>query len=154
MNWNTLIDAPLGRLDELLVRDFGAPQGDFAAKAERVAEQLPDELGAALVELRRRLTLLRAETEPDFEHLADFAFRCGELHAGLTAYIQVQMELENVVVGSDRINPTPLAASEVEPLARLVEVRDRLFRKVADFTLKVLLIGLGLMILALVFGLI
>ena len=64
------------------------------------------------------------------------------------------MELENVVMGPDSVTATPLESSEIEPLARLIEVRDRVFRKVADFTLKALLVGLALLMAGLVFGLI
>jgi hypothetical protein len=37
-------------------------------------------------------------------------------------------------------------------LSRFLAARDRLFRKVADFTLKFLLIGLGLLVLGLLIG--
>lgn len=154
MNSNTLIDASLAKLDELLVRNFGARGTDFAGKAETAAAGLPEDLAELLMELRQRLGPLQSVTEPDPQRLVEFAFRCGEVHARLMAYFQVRMELENVVVGPVSIGAAPLQPSEVEPLARFVELRDRLFRKVADFTLKALLIGLGLLTLGLVLGLI
>lgn len=154
MNTNLLIDLGLAKLDELLVREFGASGSDFAGKVKAAAQVLPEELAAALRDLGQEGDRMRAEPGQSPERLAEFTFRCGELHAQLLAFGQVRMELENVVMGPDRVIATPLQASEVEPLARLIEVRDRVFRRVADFTLKALLVGLALLTLGLVFGLI
>ena len=152
MNSNLLIDKSLAKLEELIAREFGASGPDFAGRAKTAAAQLPDELAAALRELSGQAEPLRSESDP--ERLADFVFRCGDLYARLSAYEQVRMELENVVMGPDSVTATPLESSEIEPLARLIEVRDRVFRKVADFTLKALLVGLALLMAGLVFGLI
>jgi hypothetical protein len=154
MNKNSLIEASLFPLRELLAREFGASAPDFASQVKAAVPRLPDDLAQILAKLENTETILRKEAEPLPEGLADFGFRCGQVYEKLMAHRQMQMELENVVVGPDSVSAAPLQASQIEPLARFVEVRDRVFRKVADFTLKALLIGLGLLTLGLVLGLV
>ncbi|MGZ8218315.1 hypothetical protein [Methylomagnum sp.] len=154
MNTHPFLNTCLSKLDELLDRQFQTSAPDFTSKVNAIAAQLPEEPAQALYELLGRQAALNAETVPAPESLADFAFLCGRAYEQLEAWRRIQMEMENVLTGPDSVSATPLQASQVEPLARFVEVRDRLFRKVADVTLKALLIGLGLLILGLVFGLI
>jgi hypothetical protein len=154
MSSQTFLDASLSRLDDLLASQFNAAAPDFAGKAKSAAAELPEDIAQPLLELAGTYGSLRAQAEPSPAALADFAFRCGEVYRSLENHRQIQMELENVVVGSESVSANPLQNSQVEPLARFVEARDRIFRKVADFTLKALLIGLGLLTLGLFLGLI
>jgi hypothetical protein len=154
MNKDQIVDSSLSKLNELLSRQFQAAEPDFADKAKTAAAQLPGDLAQALSRLAEQRALLKANAAPDTDLLAEFAFHCGQVYEQLAAYRHIQMEMENVVLGPESVSATPLQASQIEPLARFIEVRDRIFRKVADFTLKALLIGLGLLTLGLVLGLI
>lgn len=154
MNTHQFLDACLSRLDELLDHQFQTSASDFTGKVNAIAAQLPEEPAQALYEVLGRRAALSAEEAPAPESLADFAFLCGRAYEQLEAWRRIQMEMENVLTGPDSVSATPLQASQVEPLSRFIEARDRIFRKVADFTLKALLIGLGLLILGLVLGLI
>lgn len=151
---NTIVDASVARLNELLIRRLRAAGTDFADRARSASGRLPEDLARSLSGLAEAQALLKAETAPEPERLADFAFRCGQLYEQIEAFQRVEMEMENVRLGPDSVEPVPLQSSQVERLTRFVEVRDRLFRKVADFTLKALLIGLGLLMLGLVLGLV
>ena len=150
----TFLDYGLAQLRDLIAQDFGVEARDFTEQARTVARRLPDDLAQIVAGLEAEWAALREHPDPAPERLAGFAFRCGQAHAKLAAFRQVQMELENVVVGPDSLSTAALQAAQVEPLARLVELRDRVFRKVADFTLKALLIGLVLLAVGLFLGVI
>lgn len=154
MSSQTFLDSSLFRLNEILVSQFGATEPDFAGKAKSAGSELPEDLAQALGELAGTLGTLRAQAEPAPAALADFAFRCGEVYSKLENQRQIQMELENVLVGPDSVSANPLQSGQADRLAGFIEARDRVFRKVADFTLKALLIGLGLLTLGLFLGLI
>jgi hypothetical protein len=153
MNKVPNIDACLAKLNELLTRHFHAEAPDFAGKAKTAASQLPNELAQALAELVEARAVLE-KTGPESERFMDFAFQCGCVYERLDAHRRIEMEMENVVIGPESVAANPLQSSQVEPLARFIEVRDRLFRKVADFTLKALLVVLGLLTLGLMLGLV
>lgn len=154
MNQASLIAPSLQTLEEILARDLGLPAGSFAAQAEQAALLLPEDLAQALRELAATLTRLQSRTVPDPLADADFCFAAGVLHERLRAFRQTRMELESTIVGPDSISTTPLQRAQSDQLARFIEARDRLFRKVADLTLKFLLIGLGLLMLGLLLGII
>ena len=154
MSSQTFLDASLSRLNDLLTRHFDATAADFAASAKSAAAELPEDLAKSLGELAASHDALRAHTEPAPAALADFAFRCGELHSKLEEHRLVQMEVENALVGPDSVATTRLQPAQADRLAGFIAARDRLFRKVADFTLKALLIGLGLLILGLFIGIV
>ena len=154
MNPETLIAAGERHLDDLLTRDLGARADSFIARAEEVARTLPDEFAqpvVRLLELRARLRGAGAR-EPDAELLGRYCFACGALHEKLRAYTRARMEVESAIVGLDSIQTTALQTGQSDQLSRFLAARDRLFRKVADFTLKFLLIGLGLLLLGLLIG--
>jgi hypothetical protein len=67
---------------------------------------------------------------------------------------QVQMELESAIIGPDSVTTTRLQLGQIDHLRRFIDTRDRIFRKVADTTLKLLLAGLGLMLVGLLLGII
>jgi hypothetical protein len=154
MTARTILDSSLARLRELLARDFGAEAQDFTEQAKAVVRRLPDDLAQTVAGLESEWAALREQAEPAPERLADFAFRCGQTYAKLATFRQIQMELENVVLGPESVSTAALQTAQIEPLARFVELRDRVFRKVADFTLKAILIGLGLLTVGLFLGLI
>jgi hypothetical protein len=64
------------------------------------------------------------------------------------------MEVENAIIGLDSVTAEPLAQAQSDQLSRFIASRDRLFRKTADFTLKILLTGLGLLFLGLLLGIV
>lgn len=115
---------------------------------------MPEDLAQALRELAALHTRLRSKTVPDPREDTDFCFAAGVLHEKLRAYRQTRMELESTIVGPDSIAPTPLQPAQSDQLARFIEARDRVFRKVADLTLKFLLVGLGLLMLGLLLGIV
>jgi hypothetical protein len=154
MNTVPSLDSCLAKLNTLLTQHFHAEAPDFAGKVKAVASQLPNELAQALAELVEMRAELEKAAAPEPERLMDFAFQCGCVYERLDAQRRIEMEMENVVVGPESVATTPLQPSQVEPLARFIEVRDQLFRKVADFTLKALLVVLGLLTLGLVLGLV
>ncbi|BBL73646.1 hypothetical protein [Methylomagnum ishizawai] len=145
MNKDSILAASLARLDALIAAEYRADPPDFAAKAQAIGPALPDELAQTLAGLVAAHASLQAEPDPDDARIADFAFRCGQVHEQLRAHRQIELELE----ASAQVPP-----AQAEPLARFIEVRDRLFRQVADFTLKALLVMLGLLTLGLVLGLV
>jgi len=154
MNKDSIIEASLAKLGELLAQHFPADALDFAERAKHAADLLPGELAnplAALVEARARI---KADSGAGSEQVADFVFRCGQLYEQIKAYRQIEMEMENVRVGSSSVEAEQLQPGQLDLMARFIETRDRIFRKVADFTLKALLIMLGLLTLGLLLGLI
>ena len=154
MNQAPLIENSLKALGDILSRDLGLPAGSFAVQAEQAAPLLPEDVAQPLRELAAALAQLRSRTMPGPREDADFCFAAGALHEKLPALRQTRMELASTIVGPDSISPTPLQRAQSDQLSRSIEARDRLFRKVADVTLKFLLMGLGLLMLGLLLGII
>ncbi len=154
MNKDLIVDASLAKLNELLAAQFHTDQSDFSSNAHAAASRLPDDLVQPLAGLVETQARLKAAPAVDTEHFVEFAFRCGQVYEQLKAYRQIEMEMENVRMVSGSVEAAQLQASQIEPLARFIEARDRLFRKVADFTLKALLVLLALLTLGLVLGLV
>lgn len=138
----------IAQLDALLIDHFQAQGADFAARVQDATPRISQESALALAELARSADSL------DPAQLADFAFRCGRVYEQLEAQRLIDMEMENIRVGFDQVETQPLQAAQLDRVARFIEARDRLFRKVADFTLKAILIVLGLLTLGLVLGVI
>jgi hypothetical protein len=154
MNQVQFVNISLAKLDQLLVEQFRADARDFAGRARGVAASLPDELAQPLAELAEAGERLKAEPAAEAGRFAEFAFRCGQVYEQLTAQRRIEMEMENVRVGPASVEPAPLQGSQADLVARFIEARDRMFRKVADFTLKALLVVLGLLTLGLILGLV
>jgi hypothetical protein len=154
LNPEVVVNAGLARLSDLLARQFGATAPEFARQVQAAEDQLPEELARALEELAATAARLRVAASVEAERLADFGFRCGQVYEQLEVFRRLELELENVRLGPASIEASPLQGAQVERLARFIEVRDRIFRKVADFTLKALLVGLGLLTLGLILGLV
>ena len=154
MNKDLFVDSSLSKLNNLLAEHNPAEAPGFAGKAQSAAFLLPGELAQPLRELAEAEARLKADSTADDGALADFAFRCGQVYEQLSAYRRIEMELENVRVGPDSVEAAPLHASQADVVARFIQARDRVFRKVADFTLKALLAILALLALGLVLGLV
>jgi predicted DNA-binding protein len=155
MEQERFIERISSKLAGLLNTQFGASAGDLTEKAQTVAVALPQELGQQLQKLAENLARLGSESEREAaspDQLADLAYAAGQICQQLVDHQQVRMELENVKVGPDYVSARALQRSEIEPLAKLLVTRDRIFRKVADFTLKALLMAVGLLILGLILG--
>lgn len=148
------VDLCITRLGTLLSTHFNAYQPDFTEKVSAIADDLPEELSELLTKIATRRLLLKQDSDQDITKLAEFSFDCGQLYEKLEEYRRMEMEVENVRQGSFSVSPSPLQSAQVEKLSRFIEVRDRLFRKVADFTLKAILVGLGLLILGLFLGIV
>jgi hypothetical protein len=64
------------------------------------------------------------------------------------------MEVEHAIIGLESVAAGPLAQAQSDQLSRFIAARNRLFRKTADITLKILLAGLGLLFLGLLLGIV
>lgn len=154
MNHPVFLEASIARLNEFFSQQEHTEKTIFPDYVETVAAELPEEVSQSLLELAQTAISLRSsDSAPSEEGWATFAFQCGELYTQLKNHRQIQMELESVVVGPDRVDVQPLQPGQTDLLSRFVETRDRIFRKVADVTLKFLLIGLAILTLGLIFGL-
>ncbi|CAL1240240.1 hypothetical protein [Candidatus Methylocalor cossyra] len=147
------VDLYLTKLNDLLTGYFHAAGSDFPSVVKSASAHLPNETAQLLAELAARQAQLRGEDTATADRLADFAFACGRAYEQLSAHRRMEMEAANTLLGPESIQTHPMQSSEVDLLARFVEVRDRWFRKVADFTLKLLLAVLGVLLLGLVLGL-
>lgn len=142
----------LHSLQTLLADHFAATAPDFESRVKQAAARLPGDLAGELSELA---AAARREGEnQDSEAAGRFAFQCGRMYERLWSYRQNQLAAETGTVSPEGVVPEPLAKEQMDALTRIIEVRDRVFRKVADFTLKAILITLGLLALALAFGLV
>jgi len=135
-------------LQTLLSDQFGASATDFARQVQQAVEQLPDELAAELKELAGRL----GTEDPSSASTARFAFDCGCLYERLRSWRHHQLAAEAGTVSPEGKLPDSLEQEQMDSLARIIAARDRIFRKVADFTLKAILITLGLLALGMLLG--
>lgn len=155
MNQDQFIAASQAGLDALLAERFRLELAGLTRPAlQSAAPTLPAELVQSLTELAETQDRLKSESSADETRLASYAFRCGALHEQLRAWLRVEMEVENARINLDSVEPSLLQPGQEDLMARFVETRDRLFRQVADFTLKALLIVLGLLTVGLVLGLV
>lgn len=150
MNTTDVMAYSINQLDHYLMNEANASGTSFSARASGAMASLADELDA-LLQLH---TLLSEGGATDPALVSRFCFNCGSIHQQLLAMQQVQMELESAIIGPDSVTTTRLQPEQIDHLSRFIDTRDRIFRKVADTTLKVLLAGLGLMLVGLLLGII
>jgi hypothetical protein len=145
-------DDYLGDLERLLEEGFAARGQNFREKLDSVQEQIPEDLLKELhAIIRRRSEWGQTEDSPA---LAAFVFDCGKLVSRLDALIKERAE---TTLFAAQIAELPAAlpeSGELDAIGRFMAVRDRLMRKIADFTLKALLILTGLLIIGLVLGIV
>ena len=118
----------------------------------QAAERLPDDLSRDTLRLLRELETYEAAQEPLL--LGDLLFDMGILHEKIRAQSQAQMEIESAIIDLDGVRTASLEIPESERISRFIALRDKLFRKVADVTLKVMLSLLALLILGLLVGIV
>lgn len=154
MATRNILAPALARLDEALWDLPGVnasdPQG-IRAEAEAL---LPEDLAQKLCALLNTVKTLELSEAPDARALGETVFALGQLYFEIVALSRAQAEIESAWIGGDRVNPRALEGQQPEQIQKFLALRDRIFRKVADFTLKALLALFGLLVILLVLGLI
>jgi hypothetical protein len=150
----SFIDLGLRRVDTILSEQLRIESGDFEEKIKEAGHILPEDITESLTELRNLKQQLLKDKSGASESVADFIFRCGRAYERLDSFRQNRIASEALAVGPDGIAPEPLEQQQIDAIERLIAVRDRIFRKVADFTLKSLLVFFGLFLIAFFIGLI
>jgi len=140
------------RLGHTLTELLGIQGIAFEEQMVQAAERLPDDLSRDTLRLLRELKTYEAAPEPLL--LGDLLFDMGVLHEKIRAQSQAQMEIESAIIDLDGVKTASLEIPESERISRFIALRDQLFRKVADVTLKVMLILLALLILGLLVGIV
>jgi hypothetical protein len=154
MDVNETIQIYLLKLNNQLDSDFAAQGDDLASRIGSIRSLLPDELQALLRDIDARATQLKLSAQEDNTSLADFIFRCGLASEQLEALRQNRAAESVAAFQTNGLPPADLEKTELDAIARFIAARDRVLRKVADFTMKAMLILLGLLILGLVLGLV
>ena len=140
------------RLKHTLTELLGIQEISFEEQMVQAAERLPDDLSRDTLRLLRELETYEAAKEPLL--LGDLLFDMGILHEKIRAQSQAQMEIESAIIDLEGVRTASLEIPESERISRFIALRDQLFRKVADVTLKVMLILLALLILGLLLGIV
>lgn len=154
MNTTDVMAYSINQLDQYLMNEANASGTSFAARASGAIASLPDDVADDLEALLQLHTLLSEGGATDPALVSRFCFNCGSIHQQLLAMQQVQMELESAIIGPGSVTTTRLQPGQIDHLSRFIDTRDRIFRKVADATLKLLLAGLGLMLVGFLLGIV
>lgn len=144
----------LTRLDEALWDLPGVEASDPEGIRSEAQSLLPDDLAQKLKTLLETVRSLEQAESADAPLLGETVFALGQFHAEILALVRAQAEIESAWIGSDRVDPRALDGQQPEQIRKFLALRDRLFRQVADFTLKLLLLLFGLLVVLLVLGLI
>jgi hypothetical protein len=139
------------RVEQTLIRDFGARGENLAELAQTVAAELPDDLGALLRTVAERHT--PANTGDATRQALSFAFDCGRLLERLDEFRRTRAEAL-VHLDSDGRTVTEAEPADLDRLSRFMVVRDRWLRKAADFSLKLLVTAVVILVLGFALGLI
>jgi hypothetical protein len=123
------------QLETLLRNNFGATGNDLPGLTQSCAANLPDDV----LDL---LTHLSGQADP-----VQAAFCYGRAVERLNALKQARLAESLGVTGAEGVSLGALPAEDVDTLARLLAVRDRAFKAVADFTLKALMVFGALLLL-------
>lgn len=144
----------LERLDEALWDLPGVDASDPEGIRREALALLPTDLAQRLQGLLLSVKALEQTLEPDAKVLGETVFALGQFHAEMVALSRAQAEIESAWIGTASVDPRALEGQQPEQIRKFLALRDRLFRQVADFTLKLLLGLFGLLIVLLVLGLI
>ena len=140
------------RLNHTVTELLGVLGTSFEETMTQAADHLPEDLRR---ETLRLLADIRAyQAAPDHAFLGDILFDMGILHEKIRAQSQAQMEIESAIIDLEGVRASPLNTPESERISRFIALRDEIFRKVADITLKAILIIFCLMILGLLIGIV
>jgi hypothetical protein len=123
------------QLETLLRNNFGATGEDLPALTQSCAANLPDDV----LDL---LTHLSGQADP-----VQTAFYCGRAVERLNALKQARVAESLALAGVEGVPLDALPAEDVDTLARLLAMRDRVYKTVADFTFKTLMVCLGLLLI-------
>lgn len=141
------------RVELVLARLYGARGGDFTSRVDSVSAVLPEDVRSAL----RQLAAVGGDDPQrplaDGE-LADFAFRCGQLVERLEHLRHRTASEDLMYVDSDGRALPGHDEANLDALSRFLAARDRVLRKAADFSLKVLAGAVVLLVLGFMLGLI
>lgn len=144
----------LARLDEALWDLPGVDASDPEGIRKEAEALLPDDLAQKLHTLLKTIRSLEESEAPDAKVLGETVFALGQFHAEILALSRAQAEIESAWIGSDRVDPRALEGQQPQQIQKFLALRDRVFRRVADFTLKLLLALFALLVVLLVLGLI
>lgn len=139
----------LKKLEDMLANDFAATGDTLAEKLASIRSKLPDELAGGLESLAEH-----APSGESVEEEARLVFRCGQMAEQLRGVLLAQAAESLAAVHPDGLNTEELAPTDLDAVARFMAARDRFMRAVASFTLKALLILLGLLIIGLALGIV
>ena len=144
----------LARLDEALWDLPGVDASDPEGIRKEAEALLPDDLALKLHTLLKTIRSLEESEATDAKVLGETVFALGQFHAEILALSRAQAEIESAWIGSDRVDPRALEGQQPQQIQKFLALRDRVFRRVADFTLKLLLALFALLVVLLVLGLI
>lgn len=154
MDAHLLLNPALVRLDEALWDLSGVNASDAEGIRREALKLLPDDLSQRLTLLLERAHTLGTRQDADPQEVGTLIFDLGQFHAEVEALSHAQAEIESALFGSASVSPQPLEGKQPEQIRKFLALRDQLFRKVADFTLKLLLGIFALLVVLLLLGLI
>lgn len=140
------------RLELALIHHLGARGDSLGARIEDLGAELPDDLGRMLGELDR--FVLEGQRSSGKEACAEYAFRCGRAVERIERYARDRAAEDLYVTGADGRPLADGVAADLDTLSRFRVARDRFLRKAADFSLKILVGSVVLLVLGFVLGLI
>jgi hypothetical protein len=154
MDTRALLQPALVQLDEALWDLPGVDASDAESIRREALGVLPQEIAQTLSRLLETSKALESSSNPDPASISRLLFEFGHLHAEIQALHRVRAEIESAYIGNASVSPRPLDAGQPDQIIKFLALRDRLFRTVADFTLKLLLSLLGILLVLLLLGLI
>lgn len=152
MSTRAPIESCKQRLSLALIHHLGAEGDTLNARLAAVASDLPSDLLTSLQELERFAATPDADTSGDRD--IDFAFRCGQAVERIGNLARTRAADDLIYTGTDGQPLTDPALTDLDALSRFRVTRDRLLRKAADLSLKILVGLIVLVILAMLLGLI
>ena len=138
------------RIEALLGEGFSAEGDSLEAKVDSVRRELPDELREELQKLAKEY-LKQGKTQTE---LLEFAFRCGRAHDKLESMAHSRLAANIAFLAPDGTSQVELEKDDLDAVAHFINLRDRILKTVADYTLKFLLVSFILVVIGLFFGLI
>lgn len=135
MEIHTALTAYRLQLETLLRNNFGAVGDDLPTLTQSSAANLPDDV----LDLLTRL----AGQSPD---PVQTAFNYGRAVERLNALKQARIAESLAMAGAEGVPLDALPPEELDTMARVLAVRDRLVKAIADFTFKALMVCLGLLV--------
>ena len=153
MDMNELAAGYTQKLEALLIRDFAAKGRDLTETIGSIEASLPAELRDFLHEIAGRSRRLNQSREPSKDG-TELIFRCGQAFERLE-FLKQRRAAENLaLLPGEGVSPGELDQTDLDAIARFVAARDKILQTAANYTLKFLLVLVGLLILGVLIGLI